>query len=79
MKMALRSVFALALLLSGAFAAEPLRSPDGQVAVAFELRAADGAPLYHVLHGGQTVLRESALGLVRDDGDFSRGLKLLSS
>lgn len=77
--MALRSVFALALLFSGAFAAEPLRSPDGQIAVAFELRAADGAPLYHVLRNGRTVLRDSALGLARDDVDFSRGLKLLSS
>lgn len=60
-------------------AAEPLRSPDGALAVEFELRAADAAPVYRVRRGEQLVLHDSRLGLVRDDADFSRDLKLLSS
>lgn len=79
MKMALRSVFALALWLSTAFATEPLRSPDGKIAVEIELRAVDGSAIYRIHHGGTVVLRDSQLGLVRDDVDFSRGLQRLSS
>lgn len=75
----LRSLFALALTFSSALASEILRSPDGKIAVEFELRASDGAPLYRVRREGQLVLRDSRLGLVRDDADFSRGLTLQSS
>jgi alpha-glucosidase len=39
---------------------------------------ADGAPRYTVQIDGNGVLRESRLGLVRDDVDFSRGLRLNS-
>lgn len=79
MKVALRSVFTLALAFSGVFAAETLRSPDGKIAAEFALRASDGAPLYRVWRNGQAVLRDSQLGLVRDDADFTRGLALLAS
>ncbi len=79
MKMAFRSVFALAWLLSAAFASEPLRSPDGKIAVAFELRPTDGTAIYRVHHDAALVVRDSQLGLVRDDADFSRGLKRISS
>jgi hypothetical protein len=51
-------------------------SPDGRVLVDFHLDA-DGAPRYVIRLDGKTVLLDSRLGLVRDDGDFSRGLRLL--
>ena len=76
--------FAAALLCSGAAPAAPtpkastLASPDGRVAVDFYLNDA-GAPRYAIRCGGQPVLRESRLGLVRDDADFSRGLQLLTA
>jgi hypothetical protein len=79
MKIALRSVFTLGLLFSSVSAAESLRSPDGHIAVEFELRATDGAPIYRVRRDQELALRDSRLGLVRDDADFTRGLTLLSS
>jgi alpha-glucosidase len=79
MKLALRSFVASALLLSTGFAVEPLLSPDGKVAMEFDLRPTDGVGIYRVRHGFEIALRDSQLGLVRDDADFSRGLKLLSS
>lgn len=75
----LRLLLAPALLFSSALAAEVLRSPDGKIAVEFELRAADGAPVYRVRRGDEPILRDSRLGLVRDDADFTHGLTLLSS
>jgi hypothetical protein len=51
-------------------------SPDGRVAVDF--RVVDGAPRYAVSLDGRPAMQESKLGLVRDDEDFSRGLKLVS-
>ena len=54
----------------------PLISPDGLVSVEFKLNA-DLAPVYVVRHQGSVVLRESRLGLVREDEDFSRGLRLI--
>jgi len=75
----LRLLFASALLFSSALAAEVLRSPDGKIAVEFELRAADGAPVYRVRRGDEPILRDSRLGLVRDDADFTHGLTLLAS
>lgn len=38
-----------------------------------------GAPRYSVRLAGREVIRESKLGLVRDDADFSRGLEILGS
>jgi alpha-glucosidase len=53
-----------------------LASPDGSVVVEFSLDA-NGAPVYQVKRDQQAVLQESKLGLVRDDADFARGLKLV--
>src|ERR1051325_88071 len=52
-------------------------SPDKHLAVAFHLNP-DGAPVYSIQFNGQPALRESRLGLIRDDADFSKGLKLTS-
>ena len=54
-----------------------LASPDGRLAVDFQLKA--GAARYTIEREGQLVLRESRLGLVRDDADFSTGLSLLGA
>ena len=52
-------------------------SPDGRLVADFHLDAA-GAPRYAVQLDGQPALAESRLGLVREDGDFSKGLRLAS-
>ncbi|PTX95808.1 glycoside hydrolase family 97 protein [Opitutus sp. ER46] len=55
-----------ALLLSNrAPAATALRSPDGQVAVTFDLSAA-GEPVYGITYLGQPVVQDSRLGLEPD-------------
>lgn len=69
----------LLLPLVSALPASPvarLDSPDRRLAVEFSLTDA-GAPVYLIRRDGQPVLRESRLGLVRDDADFSRDLRLL--
>ena len=53
-------------------------SPGGRLAVYFRLDA-EGVPRYAIRLDGKPVLRESRLGLVRDDADFSRGLRLVSA
>ena len=55
-----------------------VKSPDGRVTVDFRLDA-EGVPLYTLRLEGRPVLRESRLGLVRDDADFSKGLRLVSA
>ncbi|CAN5493408.1 glycoside hydrolase family 97 protein [soil metagenome] len=55
-----------------------VKSPNGKLEADFTLTA-DGAPRYTVSNTGQLVLRESRLGLVRDDADFSQGLTLLET
>lgn len=55
-----------------------VKSPDGKLEADFTLNA-NGAPRYTVRQAGQVVLRESRLGLVRDDADFSQGLTLLQT
>ena len=51
-----------------------LASPDGQCKIAVSLDA--GQLTYQAARGGKVVLRQSPLGLRRDDQDFSRGLVL---
>ncbi|MFN2512975.1 MAG: glycoside hydrolase family 97 catalytic domain-containing protein [Pyrinomonadaceae bacterium] len=53
-------------------------SPDGKLVVKFHLNTA-GAPYYSIQLDGRRVLRDSRLGLVRDDADFTHGLRLLYS
>lgn len=78
------AAFAVPLLFAGLTRAEPppafdlsVSSPDGRLKVDFELDA-DGVPTYQVFRDNHAILRESHLGLVRDDMDFSRGLRLAS-
>jgi hypothetical protein len=57
-----------------------LTSPDGRIVVDFRLDDA-GAPGYAVLLSttpATPVLRDSRLGLIRDDADFSTALRLVS-
>src|SRR5262245_49162122 len=63
-------------------AAEPesitVASPNGRLVARFHLDT-NGSPRYEIeLDHGQ-VLSESRLGLVRDDADFSRGLRVISA
>ncbi|MBS1792785.1 MAG: glycoside hydrolase family 97 catalytic domain-containing protein [Acidobacteria bacterium] len=53
-------------------------SPNKRLRVEFALNA-DGAPRYSVTLDGKAVLLESMLGLVREDADFSAGLKLVAA
>lgn len=53
-----------------------ISSPDGSLRV--QLEPAEGQLHYHITRNGDTVLRDSRLGLAREDGDFSRGLRLVS-
>jgi len=69
-----------ALLAAGGNAAPDAKpvsvaSPDGRLVVDFRLTSA-GAPRYAIRLAGQPVLQESRLGLVREDADFSQGLRL---
>ena len=75
--MRLTPLLLLSTLLTGAVRADSpaLTSPDGRLAVEFSLSTA-GAPVYSLRRDGTVVLRESRLGLVRDDADFTRGLTL---
>ena len=52
-----------------------LTSPDGKIAVEVKL-SPEGAAQYRILREGKPVLETSRLGLVRDDADFTTGLKV---
>ncbi len=67
----------LVLELSAEKSLGGLRSPNERIHVVFLLNAA-GEPGYSVTLDEKTVLQSSKLGLVRDDADFTRGLKLVS-
>lgn len=53
-----------------------LTSPDAHLAIGFNVDA-QGVPGYTVERDGHQVLGRSPLGLVRDDADFSNGLRLV--
>jgi hypothetical protein len=69
-------------LVSLNLAAAPLpawiASPDNRLRLAFDLTE-DGEPRYWIELKGRRVLNESRLGLVRDDADFTRSLRLVSA
>lgn len=68
-------VLAAALLGGVVDAQTALKSPDGRLAV--EVRLGNhGAAAYSISRDGHVVLAPSKLGLVRDDADFTHGLKL---
>lgn len=71
----LAAIFAIPTALLADPAALTVKSPDGRLAIEFNLTAA-GEPRYDLLRAGEPVLSPSKLGLVRDDADFSRGLAL---
>jgi hypothetical protein len=53
-----------------------IASPEGRLVATFSLDA-NGVPKYSITLDGQPALAESRLGLVRDDADFSQGLRLV--
>lgn len=55
-----------------------IQSPDKHLEVGFFLDT-NGAPRYEVRLDGKALLLPSRLGLVRDDADFSTGLRLVST
>jgi len=54
-----------------------MTSPDGRIKVAFTLDKA-GQPAYSVFYLDTAIITSGALGLKRDDADFSAGLRLNS-
>ena len=68
------------LFSGGVFAAttHSLSSPDERLRVTFQL-SEQGEPRYTVRRDDSIVLRESRLGLIRDDADFTRDLRLLAA
>jgi alpha-glucosidase len=52
-----------------------LKSPDSKISVSFWLTT-NGKPVYSVSYAGSTILRESQLGVIRSDEDFSTNLTL---
>lgn len=52
-----------------------LKSPDEKISAEFRLTSA-GEPVYSVSHSGTIILKESKLGIVRSDEDFSTKLTL---
>lgn len=67
-------LFALLLVVSLA-KAQSVQSPDGKISVVLELLDG-GRPHYQVLYEGQEVVRQSALGIRTNIGDFTQGLVL---
>ncbi|HYO21664.1 MAG TPA: glycoside hydrolase family 97 catalytic domain-containing protein [Flavisolibacter sp.] len=55
-----------------------ISSPDKKVQVSFWTNRS-GEPKYAVSYQSQPVLKESRLGLVRDDGDFAGGLQFVKA
>lgn len=65
----------LLTLVSAVRAADVIvESPDGRLAVAVDVR--DGRPTYSVSYDGLIMLEPSALGLVTDRADFTRGMTI---
>jgi hypothetical protein len=68
----------VALFATGLIRAERIASPDRTLSLEF-LLTEDGSPRYELKRSGAVVLQPSKLGLVRDDADFSRGLKRIGA
>lgn len=52
-----------------------LKSPDNKISLNFWLNS-NGEPYYSISHSENLVIKESRLGLISSDGDFSKGLSL---
>jgi alpha-glucosidase len=55
-----------------------VKSPNAKISVSFSLTSA-GEPVYSVSHSDETILRQSKLGIIRIDDDFSKDLSLDSA
>ena len=69
---------AVAILLAACSPKTSVTSPDGRIAVRFELTPS-GIPTYAVDVDGQSLLEPSVMGLVSDDVNLDRGFALKSS
>ena len=83
MKSYLRKLDLMILLFSGLTAAAQdriyqIKSPDQSLSVTFGLRRA-GTLFYSVNRNNVVVLEQSKLGLIRQDAEFTRDLKLISA
>ena len=64
--------FLLILFVPGSYT---LKSPNAKISVNFWLTSA-GEPVYSISHSGSTILKQSKLGIIRSDDDFSTNLTL---
>lgn len=77
------TLFAVSLLIAlstgpaAAASMGQIASPDERIKVEVSLND-EGAPRYTITLAGKQVLQESKLGVVREDADFSRGLRILA-
>ena len=53
-------------------------SPDGNIRVAFKLNG-DGQPFFDITFRSDTVMKNNRLGIIMEDADFSKSLKLVSA
>jgi hypothetical protein len=52
-----------------------IKSPNAKISVDFWLTST-GAPVYSISYSDSTILKQSKLGIIRSDGDFSTKLTL---
>ena len=52
-----------------------LKSPDNKIQVSFSITST-GEPVYSISHSGSLILKQSKLGILRNDDDFTSGLTL---
>jgi alpha-glucosidase len=55
-----------------------IKSPNEKISINFCLTTT-GEPVYSISHSGSSILRQSKLGIIRSDDDFSRNLALDSA
>ncbi len=53
-----------------------IQSPDKSISVTFELNSTK-TPVYTVSKNNKIILEPSSLGIIREDGDFSKNLKII--
>ncbi len=69
----------LVLISSTAYSQNPMQvtSPDGNLKVTIMVE--QGIPVYSVSYDGKFFLEKSPLGLITNEGDFSKNIKIVSS
>jgi alpha-glucosidase len=70
----------LIILIKDAFCIEDytIKSPNAKISVSFSLTSSR-EPVYSVSYSDETILRQSKLGIIRTDEDFSKNLSLDST